>query len=102
MDLQEKRRIRLLVRRLEFGLSRESWQELYEHCTKRQMPEAELFSIIKAHTFHPEDVCKKLISLWKEHEGTRSESVQELWSLGIGIKKEMTAAGEKDGIADAK
>lgn len=102
MDLQERRRMRLLVRRLEFGLPRESWKELYEFCVKRQMPEDELFSIIKAHTFNPEDVCKKLISLWKEHEGTRSEPVQKLWRLGIGIKKEMSAAGEKDGIADAK
>ena len=49
MDLQEKRRLRLLVRRLEFGLPRESWQELYGRCAKRQILEAELFSIIKAH-----------------------------------------------------
>ncbi len=102
MDLKEKRRLRLLVRRLEFGLPRESWQELYERCARRQIPEAELFSIIKAHAFNPEDVCKKLISLWKEHEGTQSESVQELWRLGIGIKKARAAVGEKDGIADVK
>lgn len=102
MDLQEKRRMRLLVRRLEFDLPRESWQELYERCAKRQISETELFSIIKAHTFDPEDVCKKLISLWKEHEGTQSESVQELWRLGIGIKKATAAAGEKDGMADAR
>lgn len=102
MDLQEKRRLRLLVRRLEFDLPRESWQELYEFCAKRQTPEAELFSIIKAHAFHPEDVCRKLVSLWKEREGTQSESVRELWRLGIGIKKAAAAAGEEDGIADAK
>lgn len=102
MDLQEERRMRLLVRRLEFSQPRESWQELYEYCAKLQMPGAELVSIIKAHTFHPEDVCRKLISLWKEHEGTQSESVQELWRLGIGLKKAMAEAGEKDGITDAK
>lgn len=102
MDLQEARRVRLLVRRLEFDLPRESWQELYGYCAKRQISGAELFSIIKAHSFHPEDVCKKLISLWKEHEGTQSESVQEFWRLGIGIKKAMAAVGKKDGIADAK
>lgn len=101
MDLQEERRLRLLVRRLEFGLPRESWQELYERCAERQISETELVSIIKAHAFHPEDVCGKLVSLWKGNEGTRSESVQELWRLGIGLKK-AAEIGEKDGIADAK
>lgn len=94
MDSQEKRRLRLLMHRLEFGLPRGDWQELYDFCTRVQVTDESIASAVMSDTSDAEDVCRKLISLWKEHEGTSSERVRSLWRLGIKIKK---SAGGMDG-----
>lgn len=85
--------VKLLLRRLEFGLAEEYWQEMYRYCEERQVSVTMLSSILKINIIHREETCKRLIALYKKNEGKQSGRVRDFHKL----LREFGEAGKQDG-----
>lgn len=85
--------VKLLLRRLEFGLPEEYWQEMYHYCEERQVSVTMLSSILKINVIHREETCKHLISLYEKNEGKQSGRARDFQ----GLLREFGEAGKQDG-----
>lgn len=85
--------VKLLLRRLEFGLPEEYWQEMYRYCEERRVSATMLSSILKINIIHEEETCRRLIALYEKNEGTQSERMRDFQ----GLLREFGEAGKQDG-----
>lgn len=83
---------KLLLRRLEFGLPKEYWQELYGYCAERQVSATMLHSVLCVNIIQQEETCRRLISLYEENEGKQSERAHYFGRL----LQELDEAGKQD------
>ena len=70
--------VKLLFRRLEFGLPEEYWQELYLYCKEWKVSLTMLSSILQINIIQKEKTCKRLIVLYEKNEGKQSRQVRYL------------------------
>lgn len=73
--------VKLLLRRLEFGIPKEHWQELYCYCTKQLVSMTMLYSILRVNIIRKEETCRRLIALYEKNEGKQSAYVHYLGGL---------------------
>lgn len=58
--------LKLLVRRLEFDLPKESQEELRTYCGRHHVSEYLLAAILLTNIFHRKQVCQKMIAMFPE------------------------------------
>ena len=61
------KKIKALLRRVEFDLPMQEVIELYSYCTENRVSQFLLGVIILSSMYHRKKVCKRVIDLWKQH-----------------------------------
>lgn len=85
--------VKLLLRRLEFGLPKEHWQELYHYCKERQVSETMLSSILRTNIIRKEETFRRLIEMYEKNEGKRSKNAL----FFRGLLRELGGVEKQDG-----
>ena len=65
-------RLKYYMRRLEFGLPQEYWQEIYEYCMQTKVSDYLIFQILSNNIFYKEEMCRNLSTLFVLIEGADS------------------------------
>ncbi len=65
-------RLKYYMRRLEFGLPQEYWQEIYEYCMQTKVSDYLIFQILSNNIFFKEELCRNLSTLFVLIEGADS------------------------------
>lgn len=85
--------VKLLLRRLEFGLPKEHWQELYRYCKEQQVSMTMLYSLLRINIICKEETCRRLVALYEKNEGKQSACVHYF----EGLLREFGEVGRQDG-----
>lgn len=73
--------VKLMLRRLEFDLPKESIKEFYNYCEKNNVSVYMLSSIVLINIFYKEKVCEGLIHLYIDEKGKQSGEAEYFASL---------------------
>lgn len=85
--------VKLLLRRLEFDLPKEHWQELYRYCEEQHISVTMLASILRANITCREETCRRLAALYEKNEGEQPGRARYFDVLF----RELSRRGEQDG-----
>lgn len=65
-------RLKLYLRRLEFGLPVQYWNEVYEYCKNTGVSDYLIFQILRNNIFYKEELCRNLSQIFAREEGEES------------------------------
>lgn len=65
-------RLKYYMRRLEFGLPEEYWQEVYDYCIRTRTTDYLLFDILERNIFYREECCRNLSRMFAQRDGADS------------------------------
>lgn len=62
-------RLKLYLRRLEFGLPEQTWMEFYEYCKSAGVSDHLILCILQNNIFYKEECCRNLAGLFAKWKG---------------------------------
>lgn len=65
-------RVKLYLRRLEFGLPEQTWLEIYEYCRQMGVSDYMILYLLQNNIFYKEECCRNLSGLFAKMEGADS------------------------------
>ena len=85
--VQHYTKIKLLIRRFDFGVLQESADELYDYIINEKISDTMLVYLIMTNMFHKERVIECFMNMFKEKEGNSSYRTEYYKKILRGMKE---------------